>query len=475
MPPDAWRLPPRTLLELADPLALRPFAPTLAEPCALPVATVWPEEFFTVPEAWPETEVRLAFSETVLEPDALPPRRPVTTELPVVLVTPPDLEVDVVLDARCAKRADGVIRTAAAKIGRALGNLMLRRHRHSDVITVLRQCRPVSLPDQVKVTGLYFYLNQLVSDWNRACIAGSRRLKFMSSFDNQDQPNITRKNSGSRHAVVFAGLATGLVLALAGDAYLMVRSNDLNNQVTQAKQEAQSQIAKMSETTQTTLEQERQQLETLSEDVTGKVDTANSALRKARLDAQRASAQLSAKLEEQQKAVGQEIGELKDATTTATTKLNEDVTGVKTDVGAVRTDLSSTQSDLEKTGADLKRAMGDMGVMSGLIATNSKDLQALRDLGERNYIEFDLEKGATTKKVGNLTLTLKKADPKHNRYTIAVLADDKTVEKKDKTINEPVQLYTSGSKQPYEIVVNQVKKDGVVGYLAAPKVMSASR
>jgi chromosome segregation ATPase len=213
----------------------------------------------------------------------------------------------------------------------------------------------------------------------------------------------------------------------------------------------------------------------LSEDVTGKVDTANSALRKARLDAQRASAQLSAKLEEQQKAVGQEIGELKDATTTATTKLNEDVTGVKTDVGAVRTDLSSTQSDLEKTGADLKRAMGDMGVMSGLIATNSKDLQALRDLGERNYIEFDLEKGATTKKVGNLTLTLKKADPKHNRYTIAVLADDKTVEKKDKTINEPVQLYTSGSKQPYEIVVNQVKKDGVVGYLAAPKVMSASR
>ncbi len=270
-------------------------------------------------------------------------------------------------------------------------------------------------------------------------------------------------------------MAAGLVLALAGDAYLINRSNNLNDQVAQTKLDSQAQIAKLGDTTASLLEQERQQLQALNDDVSGKYDTASSALRKARLDAQKASAQLSAKLEEQQKAVGAEIGELKDATTSATSKLNDDVSGVKTDVGAVRTDLSSTREDLDKTGADLKRAMGDMGVMSGLIATNSKDLQALRDLGERNYFEFDLKKGAMTKKVGNVTLTLKKSDPKHNRYTIAVLADDKLVEKRDKTINEPVQLYTAASKQPYEIVVNQVKKDGVVGYLATPKVNVASR
>lgn len=295
------------------------------------------------------------------------------------------------------------------------------------------------------------------------------------SNNDQNNPNITQKVSGSRHAGVFAGLATGLVLALAGDAYLMVRSNNLNDQVAQARLDAQTQVSKLSDTTTTLLEQERQQIQSLSDDVSGKYDNASSALRKARMDAQRASAQLSAKLEEQQKAVGDEIGQLKDLTTTATAKLNDDVSGVKTDVGAVRTDLSSTRTDLDKTGADLKRAMGDMGVMSGLIATNAKDLQSLRNLGERNYFEFDLEKGAMTKKVGNVTLTLKKADPKRNRYTIAVLADDKLVEKRDKTINEPVQLYTANSKQPYEIVVNQVKKDGVVGYLATPKVNTASR
>jgi len=292
---------------------------------------------------------------------------------------------------------------------------------------------------------------------------------------NQDQPNITQKVSGSRHIGIFAGLAAGLVLALGGDAYLLVRSNDLSAQVAQSKQDAQTQIAKLGDTTTSLLEQERQQLQALSDDVSGKYDNASAAVKKARQDALKASAQLAAKIEDQQKAVGDQIGQLKDATTSATAKLNEDVSGVKTDVGAVRTDLSSTQSDVEKTGADLKRAIGDMGVMSGLIATNSKDLDALRALGERNYFEFDLEKGALTKKVGNLTLTLKKADPKHNRYTVAVLADDKLVEKKDKTINEPVQLYTAGSKLPYEIVVNQVKKDGVVGYLATPKVNLATR
>jgi chromosome segregation ATPase len=295
---------------------------------------------------------------------------------------------------------------------------------------------------------------------------------------NPDGPNETQKVSGSNHAGALAALTAGLILALAGDAYLINRSNTLNDQVAQVKQDAQAQISKLGDATTDLLQQERQQLQALNDDVSGKYDTANSALRKARMDAKKASEELSAKIEEQQQAVGQEIGQLKEATTSATSataKLNDDVSGVKTDVGTVRTDLSSTKDDLQKTSTDLKRTMGDMGVMSGLIATNSKDLQALRDLGERNYIEFDLEKGALTKKVGNVTLTLKKADPKRNRYTIAVMADDKTVEKRDRTINEPVQLYMSGSKQPTEIVVNQVKKDGVVGYLATPKVNMATR
>ena len=218
-----------------------------------------------------------------------------------------------------------------------------------------------------------YYHNEI----SRLTIGPGFALIRCGGFMNQDQPNITQKVSGSNHTGAFVALAAGLVLALGGDAYLINRSNNQNEQLAQVKQDAQVQISKLSDTTSSLLEQERQQLQALNDDVSGKYDTANSALRRARVDAQKASAQLSAKLEEQQKAVGEQIGQLQDATTTATTKLNEDVSGVKTDVGAVRTDLSSTRSDLDKTGAELKRAVGDMGVMSGLIATNGKDLQAL--------------------------------------------------------------------------------------------------
>jgi len=139
----------------------------------------------------------------------------------------------------------------------------------------------------------------------------------------------------------------------------------------------------------------------------------------------------------------------------------------------VKTDAAATRSELEKTIADLKSTRGDLGVQSGLIATNGKELAALRSLGERQYTEFRLSKEKSPTKVGDVQMRLKSADMKKNRYTIELIADDKLVEKKDKTINEPVQVYVAGNRQPYEIVINQVKKDAVVGYLSTPKVTLA--
>jgi uncharacterized phage infection (PIP) family protein YhgE len=272
------------------------------------------------------------------------------------------------------------------------------------------------------------------------------------------------------HGAVIAGLVVVLLIALGGDAYLLNRSNSLNDQIAQIRTDTQAQMSKLSDATSTLLEQRMQSLDGDLKDAHNSVDTA---FRRARSEAQKQSAKLSEELEQQQKQVGDELTQLKDATTTASSKISEvsgDVDNVKTDVTAVKSDVASTQSELEKHASDLKRMTGDMGVMSGLIATNGKDLQTLRALGERNYYEFDLRKGQLTKKVGDITLTLKKSDPKHNRYTMAIQADDKTLQKKDRTINEPVQLYVGGNRQPCEVVVNQVKKDEVIGYVSTPKM-----
>jgi|SRR5579872_7387310 len=291
-----------------------------------------------------------------------------------------------------------------------------------------------------------------------------------------DSKSVDKPNSNSKgHAVLIGTLSAGLVLALAGDGYLLMRSNDLRDDLAQSKDATQAQIAKLGEATTSLLDQ---RLQSINDEISKAQGSTDSAVKRARMEALKTAKDINQRLEDQQKEVSGELTQLKDATTTASTKISEvsnDVSGVKTDVTGVKTDVATTQSELEKTNGDLKRAMGDMGVMSGLIATNAKDLVALRELGERNYFEFDLKKPEMTKKIGDVTVVLKKSDPKRNRYTVEVMADDKRVEKRDKTINEPVQLYVAESRQPYEIVVNQVKKDEIVGYLSTPKVAMARR
>jgi len=293
----------------------------------------------------------------------------------------------------------------------------------------------------------------------------------------------TENRTGPSHTGVVIG-AIALAVALAGNVYLFTRSNALSDQIAQNRDNTQTQISKLSDATTSLLDQRLQELnQQMNTAVKGANDTATTAFKRAQVEAQQQRAQLSGQIEEQQKQVASQIGELKEATNTADSKISAvstDVSSVKTDVGTVKTDVSSVRADLtsaqstlDKTGADLKRAMGDMGVMSGLIATNSKDLTALRELGERNYVEFDLSKKQPEKKLGDVILTLKNSDPKRNRYTVEIQANDKRVQKKDKTVNEPVQLYVSENRQPYEIVVNQVKKDEIVGYLSTPKVTVA--
>ena len=183
--------------------------------------------------------------------------------------------------------------------------------------------------------------------------------------------------------------------------------------------------------------------------------------------------------EEQRKQLAAELDSIKftaDQASVRLTDIGSEVGGVKTEVGEVKTQVASTRSELDKTIAEMRRVNGDMGVMSGLIATNSKEIGALRALGERDYFEFSLSKKQARQLLAGVSLFYKKADPKRNRYTLEVVADDKRVEKKDRTINEPVQFYVaSKARQPYELVINEVKKDTIVGYLSAPKTQVALR
>ena len=139
-------------------------------------------------------------------------------------------------------------------------------------------------------------------------------------------------------------------------------------------------------------------------------------------------------------------------------------------VEGVQQDVAKNRQEIQQTLRELKTVRGDLGVQSGLIATNGTELNALRELGARNYYDFDITKTKQPQRVGAIQVRLKKADRKRNKYTIELWADDKRIEKKNKTLLEPVQFYVLGSRIPYEIVVQKLEKNHIVGYLATPKV-----
>jgi hypothetical protein len=142
------------------------------------------------------------------------------------------------------------------------------------------------------------------------------------------------------------------------------------------------------------------------------------------------------------------------------------------DVKTVDGELSGVRADLVTTKKDLQMARSEMGT---LIARNHDNIETLRRLGERDYIEFTIGAKNAPQKVGDVTIELRSVDPKKNQCNLALVVDDKRTEKRNRTIDEPIFFYAHGSRQPMEVVINQVEKNKVVGYLSIPKVMQQIR
>ena len=161
--------------------------------------------------------------------------------------------------------------------------------------------------------------------------------------------------------------------------------------------------------------------------------------------------------------------------TAVQTESNEKIGVVATEVGGAKKDIEATRNDLEATKAKLESTKGDMGVMSGLIARTHDDLEELKRRGDRYYYEFTVKKAKNAQRVGPIQMNLNKTDSKKSKYTVTLTADDRQIEKKDKTSGEPVQFYVGNSRMsPYEIVVFTVGKDQITGYLSTPKDAAAA-
>jgi uncharacterized protein (DUF2141 family) len=177
----------------------------------------------------------------------------------------------------------------------------------------------------------------------------------------------------------------------------------------------------------------------------------------------------------QLKKARQEAAKLNDETTQKISALDTSVhTELATkagtdDVKNVDTKVTQVSSDLNSTKEDLKMAKSEMGT---LIARNHDEIDQLRRLGERDYIEFTIAGKNKPQKVGNITVELKGVNQKKNQVNIAMVVEDKRFEKKNRSVNEPIFFYTSGTRLPEELVINKASKNEISGYVSIPKANS---
>ena len=177
----------------------------------------------------------------------------------------------------------------------------------------------------------------------------------------------------------------------------------------------------------------------------------------------------------QLKRAREEAAKLNDATTEKLTALDTSVhselatKATSDDVKTVDTKVVGVKTDLDATREDLKMARSEMGT---LIARNHDEIDQLRRLGERDYVEFTIVGRNKPQKVGNVTVELKGVNEKRSQFNAAVTIEDRQFEKKNRAMNEPIFFYLSGTHIPEEIVVNKVGKNTISGYLSIPKANS---
>jgi len=269
-------------------------------------------------------------------------------------------------------------------------------------------------------------------------------------------------------------LAAGAIVAsLAANVFLLFQVRDLQTLTAKNQEIVQNQIDTIKENSTVMTAAQKKHLDELKDDLEARSRQLNQAASQAKKEAVTYADEQAKKLERENQQTNQAVAQtntalsdVKQRADTANAKLAD----VGTDVAGVKTDLASTKTDLDKTKSELKKVSGDLGITNGYVATSAKDIEELRRRGEVSITEFSLKKQKSLQKVGDISMQLEKADPKKNRFNVILLADDKRVEKKDRTVNEPLQFYVS--KSLYQIVVISVGKDQISGYLQTPKYMS---
>jgi hypothetical protein len=254
-------------------------------------------------------------------------------------------------------------------------------------------------------------------------------------------------------AVLGVVALVGLVMAHNASTQAQEAQQTFDGKVKVIQQDFSSQIAQ--------LQQHQAQVDTANAGLQSDLTVVTKRLRLTQSDLKKARDEAEAIRTEDQQKIAEVDASAK--TELATKASNDEVKSVDGKVEGVRTDLTGTQNDL-------KMARSELGT---LIARNHEDVEQLRRLGEREYIEFTIDAKNKPQKVGAFMVELRGTNPAKKRYNVSLVVDDSKIERKNLPVNEPIFFHQGTDRRPMELVVNTVAKDKVTGYISVPKAAGA--
>jgi hypothetical protein len=273
--------------------------------------------------------------------------------------------------------------------------------------------------------------------------------------DNQEQPVVQAQTPGwVISAIVILAIVSiaGVGLAWNESARLQDLQTAMNGQIKTSQQDADQKISG--------LEQKQSQADAATAALQSDLGVVTKRLRLTQGELKTARDEASQIRDDAAKQIADVSTNVSDVKTELSTKASaDDLNATNGSVTAVKTDLAGTKSDLQM-------ARSELGT---LIAKNHDEIDTLRRMGERDYVEFTITGRNKPQKVGNLTVELKGVNPKKNQFDVALTVNDVRTEDSKRAVNEPIVFYPQGGHQADEFVVNSVGKDKITGYVSMPK------
>ena len=91
--------------------------------------------------------------------------------------------------------------------------------------------------------------------------------------------------------------------------------------------------------------------------------------------------------------------------------------------------------------------------LSGSITRTHEDVVALQNRAERNYCEFTLTKSKEFRRVGPLSLPVRKVNTKRKSYDLAMFVDVNQLQKKGVNFFEPRWINLQYQSQPVQVSI----------------------